>query len=82
MLDVTTAWVKEMKGLGVTDLSTGKLMGLKALHVGPEYIGHVGSGIPGAPSGQADGDEGCLRRYTGESAGGKISRLRSPRSKS
>jgi hypothetical protein len=32
MLDITTAWVKEMKGLGVTELSTDKL------HVTPEYV--------------------------------------------
>jgi hypothetical protein len=37
-LDVTTAWVRQIKDAGVSDLSTNKLMGMKALHVDPEYI--------------------------------------------
>lgn len=38
LLDITTAWVTEMKNAGVTELSTNKLMGLRALHVEPAYI--------------------------------------------
>lgn len=45
MLDVTTAWVQQMKDAGVTDLSTNKLMGLRALHVDLDYIhGMSGAG--------------------------------------
>jgi hypothetical protein len=39
MLDVTTAWVKEMQGLGVTELTTtGKLISLRALQVDAVYV--------------------------------------------
>lgn len=38
MLDITSSWVQQIKDLGVTDLSTNKLMGLKALHVDESYI--------------------------------------------
>lgn len=38
MLDVTTAWVQQIKDLGVTELNTNKLMGLRALHVDAAYI--------------------------------------------
>lgn len=38
LLDVTTAWVKEIKEAGVTEISTNKLMGMRALHVDPDYI--------------------------------------------
>jgi hypothetical protein len=47
MLDVTTAWVKQMKDAGVTELSTNKLMGLKALRVDLDYIhGMAAAGYP------------------------------------
>lgn len=38
MLDVTPAWAKEMRTLGVIELSTNKLDGLRALHVDADYI--------------------------------------------
>jgi hypothetical protein len=38
MLDVTTAWVKEMKDAGVTEMTAEKLMGLKALKVDAAYV--------------------------------------------
>src|SRR5260370_24695170 len=38
MLDVTTAWVKEMKDAGVTEMTAEKLMGLKALRVDAVYV--------------------------------------------
>lgn len=38
LLDITTAWVKEIKDAGVTEISTNKLMGMRALHVDPSYI--------------------------------------------
>ncbi len=47
MLDVTTAWVAQIKDAGVTELSTNKLMGLRALHVDLDYIrGISGAGYP------------------------------------
>jgi hypothetical protein len=38
MLDVTLAWAKQMQALGVIELTTNKLNGLRALHVDAEYI--------------------------------------------
>jgi hypothetical protein len=38
MLDITTAWVKEMKDAGVTEMNSRNLMGLKALKVDPAYV--------------------------------------------
>lgn len=38
LLDITTAWVKEIKDAGVTEMSTNKLIGMRALHVDPSYI--------------------------------------------
>jgi hypothetical protein len=38
MLDVTTAWAKEMKDAGVTEVTAEKLMGLKALKVDAAYV--------------------------------------------
>jgi hypothetical protein len=38
LLDVTTAWVKEMKDAGVTEMTAEKLMGLKALKVDAAYV--------------------------------------------
>jgi len=38
LLDITTAWIQEMKDAGVMELSTNKLMGMRALHVNLSYI--------------------------------------------
>jgi len=38
MLDVTTAWVREMKDAGVTGMDANKLMGLRALKVDAAYV--------------------------------------------
>jgi hypothetical protein len=38
ILDVTVAWTRGMQALGVTELSTGKLGGLRAIHVDADYI--------------------------------------------
>src|SRR5579859_63122 len=38
MLDVTTAWVKEMKDDGVMGMTPDNLMGLRALKVDPAYV--------------------------------------------
>ena len=46
-LDVSLAWVQQIKDAGVTDLSTSKLMGLRALHVDLDYIhGMAAAGFP------------------------------------
>ena len=47
MLDVTTEWVKEMKDAGVTEMTSQKLMGLKALKVDAAYVrGMAAAGYP------------------------------------
>ncbi len=38
MLDVTTQWIEDIKHVGVTGLTTDKLMGLRALRVDRDYI--------------------------------------------
>ncbi|QNI35231.1 hypothetical protein [Edaphobacter albus] len=52
LLDITTAWVKEIKDAGVTEISTSKLMGMRALHVDPDYI-HAMS-VAGYPESRAN----------------------------
>jgi hypothetical protein len=52
MLDVTTAWVKEMKDAGVSGMDANKLMGLRALKVDAAYV-HAMSEA-GYPELQAD----------------------------
>jgi hypothetical protein len=47
MLDVTTAWVKEMKDTHVSEMTAQNLMGLRALKVdGPYVRGMVAAGYP------------------------------------
>jgi hypothetical protein len=47
MLDVNTTWAKQLKDLGVLDLSTNKLMALRALRVDADYIqGMARAGYP------------------------------------
>ncbi len=59
MLDVTTGWVKEMKDAGVTEMTSQKLMGLKALKVDAALCQGDGcGGVSGAAGQQADEYEG------------------------
>jgi hypothetical protein len=47
LLDVTTAWVKDLKDAHVTNLSSEKLMGLRALNVDAAYVhAMAGAGYP------------------------------------
>jgi hypothetical protein len=47
MLDITAAWVKEMKDTGISGMTSKNLMGLKALKVDPDYVkGMAAAGYP------------------------------------